>query len=184
MEIETWVFCPKCSKAAIVSYTVGDKPNAKLTCTNCGHAHSLEHDGTFNKGKLHVEAAGYCPQCNYRGEYSRILEGYPERGEIRVRCPECNCAHMATIRNSRQVLSKSNKPVDTIFKLPLYFQIPCSGNVLYAYNPKHIAEIEAFVLKSHNRGHCQWLPKWIFQAKNREEVLAGLKVLRNTAHKN
>jgi len=177
---ETWVACPKCSRAAIVARDnhrfFG---NAVITCPHCGYSHSNEHDGDLFGAKLHVDAKGYCPQCYFRGEYSTRLEGYPKSGEIAVNCPECGSGHRANIVATHPVLIESTDPTDPIFQLPLFLQAKCCGRVLYAYNPKNIDKIEAIVLKKHDRDHCQWLPKWVLLAKNRDSVLSALSSLRS-----
>jgi hypothetical protein len=79
---------------------------------------------------------------------------------------------------------------DDYFELPLWLQTPCCGEVLWAYNERHISFLEDFVgarLRERvrdgkygwsNRSLASRLPAWIKSAKNRDEVMKGLSRLR------
>ncbi len=74
----------------------------------------------------------------------------------------------------------------------LWLRTPCCGEMLWAYNGRHLAELENYVLATHRKGIplsdtrapirnatiASRLPKWIIAAKNREEVLKGIARLR------
>lgn len=75
--------------------------------------------------------------------------------------------------------------VDWYFRLPLWLQISCCGNTLWAYNQKHLDFLEDYVgaklrerTPNINRSLASRLPQWIKSAKNRDEVLKCLKRLR------
>ena len=79
-------------------------------------------------------------------------------------------------------------PVDPYFGEPLWLQIPCVGETLWAYNPKHLEFLRAYVSstlreRSHRDGGLRnqllesRLPKWMKAADNREKVLAGIRKL-------
>lgn len=74
---------------------------------------------------------------------------------------------------------------DWYFKEPLWLQTECCGNVLWIYNEKHLDFVESYVSASlrpripgSNQSMASRLPQWIKSAKNRENVLHGLKKLR------
>jgi hypothetical protein len=79
---------------------------------------------------------------------------------------------------------------DDYFGLPLWLQIPCCGEVLWAYNERHLSLLEGFVAARlrersrderygwSNRSLPSRLPPWIKSGKNREHVLKGLSRLR------
>jgi hypothetical protein len=79
--------------------------------------------------------------------------------------------------------------VDWYFHLPLWLQIPCCGETLWAYNPAHLAYIEDYVqatLRERQKDQHGWsnrslrsrLPKWMQGAKNRTVVLECVEKLK------
>ena len=79
--------------------------------------------------------------------------------------------------------------VDWYFHLPLWLQIGCCGETLWAYNAAHLDFIESYVrakLREHARGEHGWsnqalanrLPRWMKDAKNREDILKCVQKLR------
>ena len=75
-------------------------------------------------------------------------------------------------------------PVDPYFKLPLWLQIECEGETLWAYNRRHLAYlrlyVEAKLRETGRSGHRTMgskLPKWMLLAKNRDAVLKGIERL-------
>lgn len=74
---------------------------------------------------------------------------------------------------------------DWYFKEPLWLQTECCRHVLWIYNEKHLDFVEGYVaasLRPRTTGSDQSLasrlPKWIKSAKNRDDILHGLKKLR------
>ena len=82
--------------------------------------------------------------------------------------------------------------LDNHFGLPLWLQMRCCGELLWAYNAEHLAFLEAFVgarLRERRRSaEYGWsngalasrLPAWLKSRKHREEVLACIDRLRRT----
>ncbi len=136
--------------------------------------------------------------------------------EILVECPVCKacarivvlepgrrdwfaprrliCAHCGYSRDwSEQIISRgwTAKPaVDDFFHAPLWLQSPCGNEILWAYNLKHLALIEAYVA-AHLREHRErlnygWqnssllnrLPRWISASSNRDKVLRTIQKLK------
>jgi len=136
----------------------------------------------------------------------RITEHFEVRhlaDEILVKCP--NCRHCA--RAGRPVWSEK----DRIFRvpmsclqcgrqhefvlnnchywnaLPLWLTTSCCGELLWAFNSRHVAALQDFVaagLRENKLGHrtnrhlFMSLPRWITSKKNRPDVLRGLKRLQ------
>lgn len=74
---------------------------------------------------------------------------------------------------------------DWYFRLPLWLEISCCGETLWAYNEKHLEFIEDYVgakLRERkpfvNKSMASRLPSWIKQAKNRDEILRAIGKLR------
>jgi len=75
--------------------------------------------------------------------------------------------------------------VDWYFRLPLWLQIPCCGEVLWAYNQNYLELLENYVgaklrerTKERRSSFLSKLPKWIKSAKNRDEILKAIKKLK------
>jgi len=93
-----------------------------------------------------------------------------------------NCVHRDTWKGT-QILTGAS--VDWYFRLPLWLQISCCGETLWAYNQKHLEMLENYVaakLRERTvRGRNSFLsklPKWLKSAKNRDEILKAIAKLR------
>ena len=91
------------------------------------------------------------------------------------------CAHLKDIKTDGAGLGDAT---DWYFNLPLWFQMPCCGKTLWAYNRPHLAYLKRYVeadLRDEcsypNSGLARYLPQWLKAAKNRDEVLRGLHKL-------
>lgn len=95
-----------------------------------------------------------------------------------------NCVYRNTWEGNR-ILVGSN--VDWYFRVPLWLEISCCGERLWAYNPKHLETIEQYVsakLRERNKdgkkSFLSKLPTWIKLAKNRDEILKAIRKLKAT----
>ncbi|MEP6903492.1 MAG: hypothetical protein ABJA66_17350 [Actinomycetota bacterium] len=75
--------------------------------------------------------------------------------------------------------------VDWYFRLPLWLEISCCGELLWAYNLKHLEMLEKYVAaklrertKNGRSSFLSKLPKWIKCAKNRDEILKRIAKLK------
>jgi hypothetical protein len=78
----------------------------------------------------------------------------------------------------------SGTATDGYFGLPLWFQMACCGETLWAYNRPHLAYLKHYVeadLREEGpagkRGLASKLPKWMKLAKNRNEILRCIEKL-------
>jgi hypothetical protein len=83
-------------------------------------------------------------------------------------------------------------PVDRYFHYPLWLQISCCGDILWAYNLPHLALIEAFVQAElrerqpdeqngwSNRSIASRLPRWMQSRKNRDAILKAIATLHQS----
>lgn len=135
--------------------------------------------------------------------------------ELLVVCPECQaCAHVAPREPGQSALFDprrlvcptcghikewdrqalyENSRLDWHTDPQLWLRIPCCGEVLWAFNWRHLQFIEDYVgavLREHkrdpalgwsNQSMANRLPKWLNEAKNREEVLKAITRLRGSA---
>ena len=88
------------------------------------------------------------------------------------------CTGCGYIKNIKTDGFAYGNPTDWYFDLPLWFQTPCCGETLWAYNRPHLAYLKRYVeaelrdeCSSPNTGLARYLPKWMKSAKNRDEVL-------------
>ncbi len=134
--------------------------------------------------------------------------------EILVACPRCaGCAvtrqfgderpgwfaprHLACTKcghsdqwSERSIARRWREVRDDYFGLPLWLQVPCCGDVLWAYNERHLALIEDYVragLRERRRNSEHgWanqallsrLPRWVKAARSRADVLGCTAKLR------
>ena len=78
---------------------------------------------------------------------------------------------------------------DAYFHLPLWLQVPCGGNTLWAYNARHVAFLREYVASTQRRRSpradsgplntrlASRLPRGIKLAKNRDTVLRAISKL-------
>jgi len=72
---------------------------------------------------------------------------------------------------------------DWYFCFPLWLQVPCRGNVLWAFNEQHLEVLENYIkgkqrAQPQHRSLISKLPAWIKSSKNRPEILKCIGVLR------
>ncbi|MBL8665661.1 MAG: hypothetical protein JNM29_22690 [Candidatus Odyssella sp.] len=127
-------------------------------------------------------------------------------GEVLVVCPRCagpavskrrdpaardtlaprrlvcrRCGHLQESRPP-SVSGLARTGHDDYFRLPLWLATPCCGELLWAFNARHLAALEAYALADlrerrrdpaqgwSNQSLASRLPKWVKAAKNRAEV--------------
>lgn len=93
-----------------------------------------------------------------------------------------SCVHRATFDGRSIGIGAS---VDWYFRLPLWLQISCCGETLWAYNLKHLEYLENYVAAkirartpNTNKSMASRLPQWIKSAKNRAEILKAIGKLK------
>lgn len=92
------------------------------------------------------------------------------------------CGYSSTWEGTR-VMRRDG--VDDYFNLPLWIQMRCCGQRLWAYNWRHLDYIEEYVRalqrgRDGRRSLATKLPPWMKSAHNREQVLACIEKLRTT----
>jgi hypothetical protein len=94
-----------------------------------------------------------------------------------------HCSYTKDWHGSEVGNAESDGPRDWYFHQPLWLQIPCCGEVLWAFNEEHLDMLEDFVgaklreVKPHGTLASR-LPEWMKTAKHREEVLKCIQKLR------
>ncbi|MDB6080234.1 MAG: hypothetical protein JWO82_3981 [Akkermansiaceae bacterium] len=150
----------------------------------------MKFDSTY-RGEFTGDIAVRCPKCQSHG---RLFPG-PERGNVfasyRMVCGACGHNREWLPDAKTGGLSCPGTGPDLRgFGLSLWFQTPCHGEILWAYNLAHIDFLETFIgafLRERRRDEkTGWansslqsrLPPWMLKAGNRTDVLAGLQRLR------
>ncbi len=178
------VECHRCGELGIVRC---DPPTAngtpRFSCTRCPA--SLEGRFTFWAGPASGLARRRCGRCGrWLEEALRCRNGFGAR-ELDLSCPGCGAENRAAVRWRGD---PSPGAYDPFFGLPLRLQVACVGEVLWAYNQRHVEFLRAFVeaklrerAPNANRSLASRLPAWLKAASNREAVLRGLSELARRA---
>ena len=139
-----------------------------------------------------------CPKCHQCAH----VKTNDRRGSPRVRLTCAQCGHAKEWDRKRPGITYCRNAdyfeesevwvgaaVDWYFHLPLWLQIPCCGETLWAYNSEHLSWLKSFVSaklrarKPHqnlgwsNQSLASRLPKWIKQKKHRMAVLQAMEKL-------
>jgi hypothetical protein len=119
-----------------------------------------------------------CPRCGVRAVVRALAAGQPWAVAHRVTCGGCGLAE-----ERGAGIASFGGPVDPVFGLPLWYQAPCCGRRLWAYNAEHVDRLRRFVAATLRERHdvegapaslVERLPEWIKAASNRAEVLATI----------
>jgi hypothetical protein len=133
-----------------------------------------------------------CPRCD---KCARVMEcdpvapeiraerGYPPRPIFAPRRLVCEHCGLAKDSNGNRV--GYPETCDKYFGEPLWLQIPCCNEILWAYNEKHLDFLESFVKAElreayPNQTFASRLPEWMKLATHREEILKCIRKLRET----
>ncbi|MCU0240403.1 MAG: hypothetical protein MUC29_13265 [Pyrinomonadaceae bacterium] len=127
-----------------------------------------------------------CPKCNSLAKVG-LPETDSEKINNRLFAPRkvfCLSCLFRDTWTKKQISIGGN--FDWYFGLPLWLQISCCGETLWAYNYKHLEFIENYVsanlrerTPNLNKSVASRLPKWIKSAKNRDEILKAIKKLKS-----
>lgn len=173
------VHCPKCdSKAEIKIPQYFDYKNGVLKCPAC---HFSEKVTDLTRFKPSGKAK--CHQCLEFLDLS-VIEGYKRIPTyVNVTCSSCQIINRVR-ENWESYILKYNEAgiIDPAFGLPLWYQESVKGNIIWAYNLRHLTEIKNYVqamLRERTTGKFKMtmvekLPDFINLAKNRIDVLKAL----------
>jgi hypothetical protein len=157
----------------------------------------------LNKNKTLIEL-GYeflviCPHCSSCAKVIALDDPGPYVANVRRRfvCTACGATKDKVIKTNgygqarvsyelkaSYEVTLTGDPYDWYFQLPLYFQIECSGNTLWALNLEHLNYIESYIEAEIRESHPYYLsiesrlPKWMKLAKSRNEVLRAIQKLK------
>ncbi|BAZ43847.1 hypothetical protein NIES4102_08490 [Chondrocystis sp. NIES-4102] len=125
-----------------------------------------------------------CPRCNSKALIFPHLEN-----TVKCICTKCTFYNYKSPKIRYFQWHKEN-PTDGYFSFPLWLQIKCCGNSLWAFNQKHLNILDLYVqaaLREHKTVKNEWccnssvvakLPKWIKSYKNRDQIIKAIQKLR------
>lgn len=124
-----------------------------------------------------------CPKCQSKA----IVALHDD--EARLSCASCGYNQKKSTEH-RTFYWGAENPTDSYFDANLWLQTDCVGESLWAFNKRHLEYLENFVSAKHrqrnpnvdawiNSSLASRLPKWMKAAKNREQVLKAIAVLKN-----
>jgi hypothetical protein len=129
-----------------------------------------------------------CPRCAGPAITKRI--GPARRDTVAKHRLVCRCCSHLEVASGRRRAHAEREGRDPFLGLPLWLATPCCGEILSAFNARHLAALEAFALAElrerrrdpehgwSNASFASRLPKWIKLAKNRDEVSKALARLK------
>lgn len=124
--------------------------------------------------------------------------------EVLIHCPQCDrcarsiyikdkliwqiaCIHCGYSKTSDGKIKRYGIAIDPIFSLSLWLQVPCCGEILWAYNIPHLEFLQQYVQatiregQGNTRRHYSMavrLPRWMKLAKNRKSILREIQHLK------
>jgi hypothetical protein len=127
-----------------------------------------------------------CPRC---GAQARVTPLGADAGSRPACAARCTCAHCGHHQERNGSAIAITDGVDWYFGLPLWLQTPCCGHMLWAYNARHLAFLEAYVRAqlreapaaegwARNQTLASRLPRWIKSGRHRDDILAGIERLK------
>ena len=140
-----------------------------------------------------------CPTCSRRAVVSN--RGSGANPQVILTCAACGhsevwkgagpgVTYSSNLEHYRPGHVCIGAAVDWYFHLPLWLQLPCCGETLWAYGARHLEFLESYVgagLRERGRDEeygwsnqslASRLPAWMKSAKNRTEVMKCLAKLR------
>lgn len=177
------VACPRCGAAAhVITPQPYWRSLPRFTCAACTLVIEGRHSRWF--GPLTGLVRGRCGGCGR--QVTKTVKGTPTPAEFsNVTCPGCAAVtHLAV----SWLYETRGAALEPSFGLDLVLQTPCAGELLWAYNTRHLDFLADFVGAAH-RDHTHIrngslpsrLPRWMKLATNRATVLKSIDSLRERA---
>jgi hypothetical protein len=177
--------CPRCPSVAIIngSSSLHFPPwreEARIQCLQCTFSRDWAADQLYNlvtgKGRCR------CSHCGYRWLTVELHGDWPAARRKQTELVECAACHKISPVELRWIPGwQANKPVDPYFGYPLWLQIACCGETLWAYNEAHLQVLKTYIGATLREGGVRYkwsmmtrLPQWMKSAKNRDAVMKAL----------
>jgi hypothetical protein len=179
--------CPKCGGPALVTnqsrLTVPFvATHARINCLCCS-LQLIARDGEW-LGPMTGVAKGRCPHCGFKWlkkEMRRRRVNNRATQWASVACSSCAKVTKIPIQWTQQ---RFGSPIDPALGLPLWLQVSCCGETLWAYNGEHLSKLRVYLEAGlrERTANKHWsmfsrLPQWMTAGKNREAVLSSINRL-------
>ncbi len=123
-----------------------------------------------------------CPNCSKQCKV--LLDGISDTNKL-FQPRKAICIHCGFAKKWNGDKISAGEPYDWYFGFPLWLQISCRDEILWALNADHLDFLEDYVsakqreqLPNKNRSLISRLPVWVKSAKNRGEILKCIQKLR------
>lgn len=187
---EVLVKCARCGEPGCVVATWTDyRWSAAFNCTSCELSLSTKVDDWV--GPVETVGRRPCGQCGHKWLMHRVMTtGFPRPvlDYVMVQCSECG--HSSRIELTQQRAMPDDHAIDPHFGLPLYLTYATRLGLVWAYNPKHLEVLRAYVEAKlrirqggGNKAMFSRLPTWMKLAKNRQSVLKAFAKLETMLSK-
>jgi phage FluMu protein Com len=179
------VRCPSCAGPAhVIPRGAISSGIARLTCMSCGLAKQTPKDSETPRRCQHCNR--WIPSADWKTVRRTARSRYDQ-----VECPRCH-----RLARSTSHWISVGAPEDPFFGLPVFLQVPCCDEVLWAFNSRHLEVLGALVgasvrereREARARGEVvsnstllAKLPRWMKVAKNRDAVVSCIDKLRERA---
>ena len=152
--------------------------------TKARGAGARTRSGRERVGDFAGEVLLVCPRCAGPA-VSKPLDPVARDSAAPRRLVCRRCGHLQESRPP-SIAGLARVGHDDYFRLPLWLATPCCGELLWAFNARHLAALEDFALAQlrerrrdpeqgwSNAAVTSRLPRWIKSAKNRAEVEKAL----------
>lgn len=148
-----------------------------------------KNDKFADNGKLIYEFGDeflvICPKCSRKAKVVRTEVASEKLNNILFSPRQLICLSCVFQDSWKGKIIGIGTSLDWYFRHPLWLQISCCGETLWAYNEKHLEFIENYVAAkirvrttNINKSLASRLPKWIKSAKNRDEILKAIVKLK------
>ncbi len=169
---EFLVECPKCGGKASTSFRYG------IRCSSCSFAKRIE------ERRLYSSSYGIASKrCSFCGRnISKHIEKFRENPMTDIVCHGCKTKNSAEIK----WFTGGAQGTDSIFGCKLLLSLEVKGELFWALNEKHLDYLEDYVrsdlrerIPNQNGSLPSRIPKWVKNAKNRDNILKCIQQLRS-----
>lgn len=182
---EILVNCSACGAHAVVIASWAPYVwRASFACCRC----ALKLDSALGDwvGPVRLTGRQPCGYCGFKWlaptiEYPTKPDPLPT--QVATPCPQCSETRLVNVSLSRRL--PVDRCCDPHFGLPLRLAINTRHGVVWAYNPRHLHELLAYISAkirvrqfTSNRSMFSRLPRWMKLAKHREEIIKALEAMR------
>lgn len=172
------VLCPECGQPATMIRTGAGSPLPGFSCFACGFTVSSKTTAWFRPWQARFK--GRCEACgeNYQREAARNRGTIPQTQVFRCECcGATGTAKLSSWQGERGIC-------EPCYGIELRWQMPVGSEILWAYNREHLEFLEAYIgadlrqrEPNRNASLASRLPKWIKNAKNREDLRKTIRQL-------